>query len=148
MAHDRTVIITDAPDPKCASAVRGVTGTPLQQITGVDGQHITFSAAMTWHIWDVARAWNNTDRVLETGQELLAAVCAEKLAEVDPSRLHASQRRSLISDMIEWLNVELEFIGCEVDALRFTNFAIGHQDIRTLRLMLDTALLTDFSKGI
>lgn len=130
-----------------ASAVRGVTGTPLQQVTGMDGQQITFSVAMTWHIYNVASAWNNTDRVLETGQELLAGVCAEKLAAVEPERLEALHRPRLIADMTGWLNQELKFIGCEVNALRFTNFVVGQQSIRTLRLMTDTALLTDFNKG-
>lgn len=130
---------------RAATVVLGVTGTPLQQIMARDGTPITFSAAMTWRIVDVAKAYNKTDRVLETGQELLAAVCAEKLAEVDPTRLDGDKRKRLIVDMIKWLNQEMEFMGCEVVALRFTNFAIGSHRVRTLRLMTDTALLTDFN---
>ena len=129
---------------RTTTVVRGVTGTPLQQITARDGTAITFSAAMTWRIVDSAKAWNETDRVLETGQELLAAVCAEKLAEVDSERLDGTKRKRLLSDMVKWVNKELKFCGCEVEAIRFTNFAVGRQSIRTLRLMADTALLTDW----
>ena len=127
------------------TAVQGVTGTPLLQVTARDGTPITFSVAMTWRIYDSAAAWNNTDRVLETGQELLAAVCAEKLAEVEPTRLDGDKRRRLVSDMLKWVNKEMEFMGCEASAIRFTNFAIGHKNIRTLRLLMDPALLTDFN---
>jgi len=127
------------------TVVRGVTGTPLLQITARDGTLVTFSAAMTWYILDVAKAWNCTDRVIETGQELLAAVCAEKLAEVEPSRLDGDKRKRLVADMIRWLNAEMAFMGCSVEALRFTNFAIGSQPLRTLRVMTDPALLRDYN---
>jgi regulator of protease activity HflC (stomatin/prohibitin superfamily) len=132
---------------RAATSVFGVTGTPLLQITAQDGTPITFSAAMTWRIYNAAHAWNNVDRVLETGQELLAAVTAERLAEVKPHRLDGDHRRRLIKSMLKWLNEEMEFMGCEATALRFTNFALGKQSVRTLRLMMDTALLTDFNQG-
>lgn len=130
---------------RAAVVVPGVTGTPLLQITAKDGTPITYSAAMTWQIVDAAKAYNCTDRVLETGQELLAAVTAEKLAEVDATRLDGDKRKRLVNDMIRWLNESMEFMGCRVNALRFTNFAVGTHQIRTLRLMTDTALLRDFN---
>jgi regulator of protease activity HflC (stomatin/prohibitin superfamily) len=129
---------------RTASSVLGVVGTPLLQITASDGTPITFSAAMTWRIFDVARAWNETDHIGETSQELLAAVCSEKLAEVEADRLDPDRRKRLIASMREWLNKEMDFMGAEVTALRFTNFAVGKQTIRTLRIMTDTALLTNY----
>jgi regulator of protease activity HflC (stomatin/prohibitin superfamily) len=134
-------------DVRAAPVVRGVTATPLQQIEDRDGKPLLFSAAMTWRIYDAASAFNNVDRVLETGQELLSAVCAEKLAEVGADRLDGPARKRLINSMTKWLNEELEFMGCTVDSLRFTNFARGMQGVRTLRLLTDTALLTDYQQG-
>lgn len=122
----------------------GVTGTPLQEITTRDGKPLTYSAAMTWRIYDMSAAFHNVDRVLETGQEILANVTAEKLAEVDAGRLDPDKRKRLISDMIKWVNTEISEFGCVCVRIRFTNFAVGTQAIRTLRLLMDRALLVDF----
>lgn len=131
---------------RSGTAAWGVAGTPLQEITTRDGRPLTYSAAMTWRIVDMTAAFHNVDRVLETGQEILANVTAEKLAEVDSSRLSPEKRKRLISDMLRWTNIELAEFGCEASRIRFTNFAVGKTAIRTLRLLMDPALLTDFSK--
>jgi len=126
-------------DVKATSVVPGVISTPLLTVTTRDNKStITFSAAATVRISDASRAWNKIDNVSETMRELLAAVTAEKLAEVDPARLDGDKRKRLIADMVMWLNRELEPFGLEVLAVRFTNFAVN---MKAFRLMTDTALL-------
>lgn len=127
-------------DVKPTSVVPGVISTPLLTVTTRDNKStITFSAAATLQISNANYAWNRIDNVAETMRELLAAVTAEKLAEVDPGRLDGEKRKRLIADMVMWLNRELEPYGLEVLAVRFTNFVVN---IRAFRLMTDTALLS------
>ncbi len=132
---------------RVVSTAPGVTASPLQQITAKDGTPISFSAAMTWIIKDPVAALHNVEKVLETGQELLSAVCAEKLAEVDPRRLDGAERGRLIASMKKWVNGELGKFGCEAIDIRFTNFIVGDKGVHTVRLLQDRALLTDFNGG-
>jgi regulator of protease activity HflC (stomatin/prohibitin superfamily) len=128
-------------DVKPTSVVPGIISTPLLTITTKDGKGtVTFSAAATVRVADPRKAWNNVDTVAETVREMLAAVTAHELSLVDPGRLDGDSRRRLITSMIGWLNSEMDFMGCEVSALRFTNFVVN---MRAYRFMTDTALLTE-----
>lgn len=126
-------------DVKPTSVVWGVISTPMLTVTTRDGKGtVTFSAAATLRIADLGKAYNKIDNVSETMRELLAAVTAERLAELDPDRLDGDRRARLLNSLVGWLNEELEFCGLEVQAVRFTNFVVN---MRVFRLMTDTALL-------
>lgn len=126
-------------DVKTASVVPGIISTPLLNITASDGSTpISFSAAATIQIVSVDKAYNKIETVRETTREMLAAVTADKLADVDVSRLDGGSRRRLVADLKKWMNKELEFAGIEVLAIRFTNFMVG---VRSYRFMTDTSLL-------
>lgn len=117
------------------SIVPAVVSTGRQDITLQDGTLLSFSASATVRVFDINLAINSVDSYTETTQELIAAILAEKLAEVDAVRITPDKRGRLISDLRRWVDTEARVFGVEVSKLRFNSFVTN---IPVLRLLQDT----------
>lgn len=118
--------------------VPDVAVTPLLTITLKDGRFLTYSATAVCQIVDVTKAFHGVNKVTESIEEMLAAITAEFLADVDPDRLDTGSRKRLVNSVVKKLNEEMAFMGVIVHSVRFSNFGIG---LRAYRLLTDTALI-------
>jgi regulator of protease activity HflC (stomatin/prohibitin superfamily) len=114
------------------SVVPAIVSTPRLDITLKDGVLASFRAAATVEVVDYNLAVNTVDSFTETIQELLSAVLADRLADVDPERLRPAGRNRLLSDLTRWVNEESERFGIRTSKVRFTTFVLG---VRSLRLL-------------
>lgn len=111
-----------------------IVGTGRQDITLSDGTTCSFSAAATVRVIDVNLALNSVDTYTETMQELLAAVLADRLADVDAARLAPEKRKRLFADLERWVAAEALPYGLEVKRVRFTSFLTN---VKAHRLLID-----------
>ena len=123
------------------SVVRDPDSTPLQHITLKDGSALSFSVTVVYETFDVKLALLTVADYTKSVMELATAILCEKLADVDPERLHPDKRGRLLSDLLRWVNDGTQDFGVKVVSLRFTNFV---RNPRTLRLLADKAT---FSTG-
>lgn len=121
---------------KAESVVPGIVQTPRIDITAQDGTMVTLQASATVRVADLATAVNKVDAYMETAAELITAVLAEKVAEVDAARLAPEKRGRLLSDLRRWVQEEAKDCGIEVSKLRFTTFVMNP---RAFRLLGDNA---------
>lgn len=119
-----------AVDPVAMS--KGIIGTPWVDITLQDGRLLSCKASAVVRVVGLARAVNRVDAFMESSQELLHAVVADKLADVAPERLLPEGRRRLVTDLRKWVNAEAEEFGIEFTNLRFTTFVINPRPYRLL----------------
>jgi regulator of protease activity HflC (stomatin/prohibitin superfamily) len=96
---------------------------------------LSFAASATVRVVDVKAALNAVDNYTETVQELLGAVLADKLAEVDADRLTPQKRGRLFADLRRWVAEEAIPYGIEVKRVRFTSFITN---AKAHRLIIDT----------
>jgi regulator of protease activity HflC (stomatin/prohibitin superfamily) len=104
------------------SVVPAIVQTPRLDIELQDGTAVSFVASATVRVTDVRLAILTVDNYTETTVELLSAVLAEKLAEVDTGRLDPEKKRRLLADLVRWANEEASEYGIEISKLRFTTF--------------------------
>lgn len=116
------------------SVAEAICGTSRLDITLKDRSTLSFSASATVQVVDVTKAVCNVDDYKETIRELLAAVLAEKLADVDADRLLPDKRGRLMSDLRKWVAERAEPYGVEVRAVVFTSFL---QNAKAHRLIID-----------
>lgn len=109
-------------DVKTEGVVSGTYGTPLQTITTKDGGTLTFSASMKMRVVDLGKSFNNVLNWDENAIEDASASLADKLADVDASKLEPEARNRLIGACKRALEAELGYYGLAVDRLRFNNF--------------------------
>lgn len=117
---------------RAESVVPGIVQTPRIDITAQDGTMVTLQASATVRVIDLAKAVNTVDAYMETAQELITAVLAEKLAEVDAARLQPDKRARLMTDLRRWVSTEALEFGIEVSKLRFTTFVVNPRPFRLL----------------
>lgn len=123
---------------RAESVVPGIVQTPRIDITAQDGMLVTLQASATVRVVDLAKAVNEVDAYMETTAELITAVLAEKVAEVDAARLAPEKRSRLLSDLRRWVQAEADGFGVEVSKLRFTTFVTNP---RAFRLLGDSAVV-------
>lgn len=111
---------------------KGIVGTPRIDITLKDGRLLSCTASATVRISDLRRAVNNVDAFMESAQELLQAVVADKLSDVEATRLEPEGRRRLVGDLRRWVNEEAAEFGIEFEKLRFTTFILNPKPFRLL----------------
>lgn len=111
-----------------------IIGTGRQDITLSDGRTLSFVATATVRVIDVKKAVCDVEHYTETTQEILGAILAEKLAEVDASRLAPEKRGRLFADLRRWVDAETQQFGVATEKVRFNSFVIN---IRTYRLLND-----------
>jgi regulator of protease activity HflC (stomatin/prohibitin superfamily) len=116
------------------SVAEAICGTNRIDVSLSDGRTLSFQASCTARVVDVKRAICSVDEYQTTTQELLAAVLADKLADVDPERLSPQKRGRLFADLRRWVAEEALAYGIEVSRVRFTSFVIA---ARTYRLIID-----------
>jgi len=117
---------------RAESVVPGIVQTPRIDITAQDGTMVTLQASATVRVGDLPKAMNEVDAYMETTQELITAVLAEKVAEVDAERLRPEKRGRLLSDLRRWVHLEAAKCGVEVTNLRFTTFVMNPRPFRLL----------------
>lgn len=118
------------------SVVPGIVQTPRLDLTLSDGKMVTLQASATVRVVDLAKAVNTVDAYMETTQELITAVLAEKVAEVAADRLSPEKRGRLLGDLRRWVAEAAAEYGVEVSKLRFTTLVMNP---RPFRLLGDTA---------
>lgn len=114
--------------------------TPLQTVTLRDKRTLTYSATFTVRVEDPAAAVCRVDYWPETTLELVSGLLAERLADVDPDRFDPARgkRDRLLEELRAEADAATALFGVRVQAIRFTNFALG---IRALRLLTEPATL-------
>ena len=117
-------------------------GTQLLNITLEDGSTLSFSLTYVVQVEDPLKALCEVDSYKESTGEIVTSVVAEKLAELDASRLKTEDgelmpRKRLVTTLINAANEQTLAFGVRVLALRFTNFAINQ---KAYRLLTDTAI--------
>jgi regulator of protease activity HflC (stomatin/prohibitin superfamily) len=125
-------------DVKSEPVVEALVQTPRIDITLSDGKHLSAQATGTVQVTDLFLALNKVDSYMESSQELLHAIVAEKLAEVDAVRLTSEKRGRLLSDLRRWVNEKAAHYGVEFTELRFTTFVFSP---RTYRVISDSPAL-------
>lgn len=121
-------------DVHAISVAEAICGTGRQDITLSDGSTLSFAASATARVCNVKLAVCSVDEYQTTTQELLAAVLADKLAEVDAGRLTSEKRGRLFADLKRWVAEEAKGYGVEVSKVRFTSFVLN---VKTHRLLID-----------
>ena len=119
-------------DVTAESVVPGIVQTPRLDLTAQDGTMVTVQLSATVRVVDLGKALNTVDAYMETVQELITAVLAEKLAEVDAQRLAPEKRGRLVSDLRRWIDQEAAEFGIEVTKPRFTTFVVNPRPFRLL----------------
>lgn len=115
------------------SVVPGIIQTPRIDITLLDTSMVTLQVSATVRVVDLSLAINTVEAYKETIQELITAVVAEKLAEVDAGRLAPEKRGRLLSDLRRWVGDASIVFGVEVPQLRFTTFVMNPRPYRLLQ---------------
>lgn len=109
-------------------------GTGRQDITLSDGSTLSFTAIAKARVDRVKDAVLNVDDFRTSTQEVLAGVLADRLAEVDASRLSPEKRKRLCTDLKRWVGEETEKFGVVVEDVWFTSFV---QSVKLHRLLVD-----------
>lgn len=117
-------------DPVAMS--KGIVSTPRIDITMQDGRLLSTQVSAVVRVVNLRAAVNAVDAFMESSQELLHAVVADKLADVDSRRLEPEGRRRLVGDLRRWVNEESAEFGVEFDKLRFTTFVVNPRPYRVL----------------
>jgi len=117
-------------DPVATS--KGIISTPRIDVTLQDGRLLSAQTSAVVRVVDLRKAINNVDHFMESAQELLHAVVADKLSDVAATRLEPEGRRRLCSDLRRWVNEQAAEFGVEFDQLRFTTFVINPRPYRVL----------------
>lgn len=107
---------------KTITVVRDTIVTPIQSITIRDGSILTFSASAQIEVDSADAAYNKVNSYAQTVSEDLAAVLAEKLAEVEPERLAPEVRGRLIGACKQSVGAAVGVYGVRVLSIRFNNF--------------------------
>jgi hypothetical protein len=92
---------------------------------------VTLQASATVKVTNLNLAVNTVDAYMETTQEILTAVLAERMAKVGAKRLAPEERAPLLRDLAGWVQKECDF-GVEVEKLRFTTFVLNPRPFRLL----------------
>jgi site-specific DNA-methyltransferase (adenine-specific) len=125
-------------DLRPVDVVAGIWATPLQTITLRDGRALTYSAMITVRVEDAAAALNLVMDWSESTLELVSGILSERLADAEPERFDPARgkRDRLLEAIRAAADDGTRAFGVRVDAVRFSNFAVG---VRTLRLLTERA---------
>lgn len=114
----------------------GIVQTPRIDLTLTDGATLSAQCSAVVRIKSLRAALNNVDGYMESAQELLHAVVADRLVRQPRERLAPDARTELLGSLRDSLNREAAEFGLEYRKLRFTTFVFVP---RTYRVMGDSA---------
>ncbi len=114
------------------SVVPELIETGRQDITLSDGTGVSYSISAWIQLVDFDKAVNTVGDHERTTKELVRAVCADRIANVDPARLKPEGRGRLIADLRRWVDEEASQFGMKVERIRFTSFVTN---VKTFRLL-------------
>lgn len=121
------------------SIAKGVLATPRIDITLQDGRLLSCGCSAVVRVVNLDLAVNAVDSYMESAQEMLHAVVADKLSDVAATRLEPEGRRRLITDLRRWVNEQAQGFGLEFDQLRFTTWVTNPRTYRVLSDKADAA---------
>ena len=106
----------------------------LQPVTLRDTRSLNFSATVTVCVDDPLKALCNVDHWEVSTLDLVAALLAEHLADVDPERFDPARgkRDRLLAELAEEADAETRRFGVRVQAIRFDGFTVGAETLRVL----------------
>jgi hypothetical protein len=114
------------------SVARGIVATPRIDITLTDGRTLSAQASAVVRVVNLDKAVNAVDSFMESGQELLHKVVADKLSEAAAERLAPESRRRLLGGLKQSLNHKAAEFGLEFEELSFTTFVFSPRLYRVL----------------
>lgn len=109
-------------------------GTARLDITMKDGKLVSVEAVAMARVVDVTQAVCNVEHYATSTAQILSAVCADRIAEVEAERMEPEKRGRLLSDLTRWVNKETELFGVAVREVRFTSLVLN---LRAHRLLID-----------
>ena len=120
------------------SMVPSIHKTSLQTITLRDNRVLTFSATVRLRVENAARALNDVEHWPDATMELVSAILADHLADVDPVRFDPARgkRDRLLTELAEEADAETRKFGVRVESIHFPNFVLN---VRTIRLLSEPA---------
>jgi regulator of protease activity HflC (stomatin/prohibitin superfamily) len=119
--------------------VPGIATTPSQNVTLKGGQHLSYSASITFVVVDARKAYLEVDRYGETVVELVSRKVSDGLAKADLADLEAGRARGRFTRRLRRrLDAACRKYGVSVTDLGFNNFLL---DVPAVRLLLDPSVL-------
>lgn len=110
-----------------------MTVTPRLDLTLLDGTSVSIVASAWARVTDYNLAVNTVESHEHTTAELLQSVLADRIAQVDASRLEPEKRGRLLSDLTRWAAEEAATFGVEISRVRFSTFVLRAKTYRLLQ---------------
>ena len=125
-------------DVLTVSMVPSIHKTSLQTITLRNKEVLTFSATVRLRVDDANLAMNAVEHWPDATMELVSALLADQLADVDPDRVDPARgkRDRLLVELAEEADAETRKFGVRVESIHFPNFV---RNVKTLRLLTEPA---------
>ena len=104
-----------------------------QDITLKDGTPLNFAASAWVQVTNATDARFNVDDYEQSVTEIMEAVLAERLAEVDIDRFETvAKRRNFLKELTKLANEETNVFGVTVHRVWFSNFSLKLTTVRAL----------------
>jgi regulator of protease activity HflC (stomatin/prohibitin superfamily) len=104
-----------------------------QDITLKDGTPLNFAASAWVQVTDATKARFNVDEYEESTTEIMEAVLAERLAEVDVERFETvAKRRNFLKELASIVDEQTQEFGVTVERVWFSNFSLKLKTFRAL----------------
>ncbi len=115
------------------TTVAYVTVGSRQDITLKDGTPLNFAASAWVQVTNATNARFNVDDYEESTTEIMEAVLAERLAEVDIDRFETvAKRRNFLKELTALANGHTQDFGVTVHRVWFSNFSLKLKTLRAL----------------
>jgi hypothetical protein len=115
------------------TTVRYVTVGSRQDITLKDGTPLNFAASAWVKVTDATAARFSVDDYEESATEIIEAVLAERLAEVEIDRFETvAKRRNFLRELTNLANEQTKEFGVTVERVWFSNFSLKLKTFRAL----------------
>lgn len=121
-------------DVHSVSIAESPCGTDRLDVTLSDGTLASFQAVAMARVVDVRKAVCDVEHFATSTEQILAAVTADRLGEIDAKRLEPDKRGRLLTSLTGWVNKETEVFGVAVREVRFTSIVLN---LRAHRLLVD-----------
>jgi hypothetical protein len=110
----------------------GIVQTPRIDLTLTDGSTLSAQVTAIVRIKNLRRALNNVDGYMESAQELLHSVVADRLARAAREKLAPDARTTLLASLRESTNTRADEFGLEYRGFSFTTFVFVPRAYRIL----------------
>ncbi len=127
------VVLPILGDILTVTTARYVTVGSRQDITLKDGTPLNFAASAWVQVTNATKARFIVDEYEESATEIIEAVLAERLAEVDVERFETvAKRRNFLRELTNLVNEQTQVFGVTVERVWFSNFSLKLKTFRAL----------------